>query len=478
MVDFVFGAGSILISAFWVILAITILVFIHELGHFLSAKYFGMRVDRFSVGFPPNIFGKKFGETEYVIGLTPLGGYVKIAGMVDESMDTDQLHSEPDPREYRAKPVWQRMIVITAGVIFNMILAAIIFTGLAASEGEVYVPAERVAGTYVADSSLAYRMGMRTGDDVIAINGERIERFTNLGTLDVLDPSNFSSDRLTVTVRRDGEDTTLTAPENIITQLSEEEGQFGLSVLPSIISGVADGSAAEEQSSLQSGDRIVSVAGDTVRYWAELVDRVRASGGVPVEVTWFRSDSLAQQVADSAVVRRTSDGVWMQSTIAPQAQEGGGFLLGVSPMMPGDLQSYFGAERETYGPVEAVGVGVEQTWNNTVAIVTQLKRLVTGRDDLMKSVGGPVKVAQFTSQAAAVGAGAFWRVVALLSITLAVMNILPIPALDGGHLVFLLYEAIFRREPSEKVRMALQQVGMVLLLCLMIFLVVNDLLRL
>src|SRR5690606_39035832 len=147
---------------FWVILAIMILVFVHELGHYLFAKLFKMRVDRFSIGFPPKIFGKRVGETEYVIGATPLGGYVKIAGMVDESMDTDFAQSEPKPWEFRSKPVWQRLIVITAGVAFNVLLAFFIFAGLKLAYGEDYIPAENIEGVYVEENSLAYNMGLRT----------------------------------------------------------------------------------------------------------------------------------------------------------------------------------------------------------------------------------------------------------------------------------------------------------------------------
>ena len=157
---------------FWVLVAITILVFVHEMGHFLAAKLFNMKVERFSVGFPPKVFGKQIGETEYVIGATPLGGYVRIAGMVDESLDTDNLHSEPGPREFRAKPVWQRIVVITAGVIFNILLAVAIFAGLKLAYGETYVPAENVEAVYVEDGSIAHEMGLRTGDRLVAVVAE------------------------------------------------------------------------------------------------------------------------------------------------------------------------------------------------------------------------------------------------------------------------------------------------------------------
>ena len=188
----------------WVLLAIMILVFVHEMGHFLFAKLFGMRVDRFSVGFPPNILKKEAGGTEYVVGLTPLGGYVKIAGMVDESMDTDFAGSEPQPWEFRSKPVWQRIVVITAGVVFNVLLAALVYISLRYTTGEMYIPAENVKGIYVEDGSPIHDIGIRTGDRVVAVNGRRLARADDIITLDAL-----TADRLTVTVERGGEELTL-----------------------------------------------------------------------------------------------------------------------------------------------------------------------------------------------------------------------------------------------------------------------------
>ena len=169
----------------WVLLAIMILVFVHELGHFLLAKLFKMRVEKFSVGFPPKVIGTTVGETEYVLGLTPLGGYVKISGMVDESMDSDQMASEPQPWEFRSKPVWQRILVIVAGVVFNMILAAIVFISLKASYGESYIP--NLGQVVVADSSIAYKMGIRSGDELVSINERLVSERAGLQAVRGLD---------------------------------------------------------------------------------------------------------------------------------------------------------------------------------------------------------------------------------------------------------------------------------------------------
>ena len=454
---------SILSYVFWVLLAITILVFVHEMGHFLAAKFFNMRVDRFSIGFPPVLFGRKIGQTEYVVGATPLGGYVKIAGMIDESLDAD-LDAEPEPYEYRAKPVWQRMIVISAGVIFNVILAAFIFFGLRLSYGEDYVPAENVKSVYVASGSIAYDMGLRTGDRFVAVNGQPLERFGELQA-----PEALMADTLTMTVERGGQRRTFTAPQDVATELSKAREQgLGISALPSLVSGVAEDSPAEK-AGLKPGDRITALGGAPVRFWGELVDRMQGSQGQPVTVQWMRPDS-ARGAAGAARQYEARITPMRNSTEET-------YLLGVAPPTPQQLQQEYGVRHVSYGIGEAALGGIEQTWGTARLIVISLERVFTGRDDFRESVGGPVAIARVTKEAADRGAAAFWRIVALLSITLAIMNFLPIPALDGGHFVFLLYEAITRRVPSVRVRMALQQAGMVVLILFMAFVIFNDIMR-
>lgn len=472
---------DVLASAFWIILAITILVFVHEMGHFLTAKWFGMRVERFSVGFPPKILGRKIGETEYVVGATPLGGYVKISGMIDESFDTEHLQTEPEPWEFRAKPVWQRTVVITAGVIFNVILAAIIFSGLKLSYGETYIPAENMGGAYVADSSVVYNMGLRTGDRIAAVNGRELERLDDLTNINAL-----LADTLRITVERSGERITFTGPPNIMTQMNRAGGGIGIALenyLPPVISGTSDGYPARE-AGLQAGDRIVAVDGDTIRFWMEMNDRVQASDGAPMVVRWLRPDSLAGEDARSdtsvaTLIRTTEAGPVYEATLTPQRDaESGRYLLGVRGPTQRMIEREFGAQRQQFGVGEALVAGTRDTWSNAKGIVVSLQRIFVGRESLRENLGGPVMVAQVTQEAAEAGAFYFWRIVAVLSITLAIMNILPIPALDGGQLLFLIYEGITRREPSTRVRMAAQQIGMILIIGFMAFLIFNDILRL
>ena len=475
---------SILTATFWVLVAITILVFIHELGHFLTAKYFGMRVERFSVGFPPKIFGRTYGDTEYVIGATPLGGYVKISGMIDESLETEHVEAKAEPWEFRAKPVWQRIVVITGGVVFNVILGVLIFAGIRWSEGDTYIPAANIDQVYVQDGTVAHDIGLRTGDRIQAVNGNAFERFDQ-----ILPPALVTADSLTITVRRNGRDTTLVGPRDIITRLSraqnEGEQPFGLSFAPPLIGGVQASSPADSVG-LRTGDRILTIAGDTIRFWQEMSERIQAAEGRPLSVRWFRPDSLASDpdAAATTLVDTQADGRVFQAEVAARYDDGADrYLFGIagprqSSVTQQMLYRQFGVQTDTYGPAASVRMGVIDAWTYSENIVVTLQRVIIGRDDFRESFGGPVMIAKVTSEAAEAGAVNFWRIVAILSVTLAIMNILPVPALDGGQLMFLIYEGITRRRPSVRVRLVAQQIGMILLLGFMTFLIFNDILRL
>lgn len=453
---------EILSYIFWVLLAITILVFVHELGHFLFAKLFKMRVERFSVGFPPKVIGRKIGETEYMIGATPLGGYVKIAGMVDESMDAEFEASEPQPWEFRAKPVWQRVVVIVAGVIFNMILAFAIYAGLKMAYGDEYIPAENIQAVYVSDGSIAHDMGMRTGDRVIAVSGQTLERHDDLMSVE-----HMMSDPMTITVERGSDTLTFSGPSDIMTQLNRAGG-FGISAHPSLVGSLTRNSPALE-AGIEPGDRIVGMNGRPVQFWAQVTDFMQENEGRPVEVAFIKAPEGA------LIAPRTGEPV--VATVTPREMDDR-YLLGVGLPATNMLWEEFGIRTLNYGPIEAVSAGATETWVTTRVIVTSLGRVFSGRENFRENVGGPIAIAQVTKQAAEAGAFFFWKIVAMLSITLAIMNILPIPALDGGHLMFLIYEGITRREPSLRVRMVMQQVGMIVLLVFMTFVIFNDLLRL
>ncbi len=440
----------------WILLtfipALMILVFVHELGHFWAARAFGMRVDRFSIGFPPNLLKKRFGQTEYVLGLTPLGGYVKIAGMVDESLDTEFKDEEPQPDEFRSKPLWQRMIVISAGVIMNMILALVIFFALTWGYGSSRVAHTEDGTVFVADSSVAaLDIGMQTGDRLLSIGGRA---YDSSGS--DIPVSSLISEPLVLEVEREGQRITLGGPENLMTRIQElpTGGLYGLGIYtwPSTIGRIAEGMPAD-LAGIQSGDQIVAINRTPVRYWPELGNHVKNSGGDSLQFTWMRDDG--------------NESVKHEATLAPVMNPNCEYVIGIGLEFT----------EISHGPVASAGMAWSDTWNNTGAIVASLWQIASGKESVRENLGGPVMVANVIGEAASSGARPFWHIVAILSITLAIVNILPIPVLDGGHLMFLVYELFARREPPMKVRIFLQQAGMILLLILMAFLITNDVIR-
>ena len=256
---------SILQTVLIFVAAIFILVLVHELGHFLAAKLFGMRVERFSIGFPPRLVGVKKGDTDYCISALPLGGYVKISGMVDESMDDSFEASEPKDYEYRSKPVWQRMIVITAGVIFNMLLAYAIFAVITFSHGVNQIPAENIQGMYIPDTSTAADVGFETGDRLVAVNDKEIE-YVRRGQF--FSMSDITSRSLSFTVERDGEMITIEPPADFLDYLARNPEFLELqNALPSKVGAVAEDTPAEK-AGLQEGDEIIAIDGEEIGYWA------------------------------------------------------------------------------------------------------------------------------------------------------------------------------------------------------------------
>lgn len=429
------------------IAAIFILVTIHELGHFIAAKIFGMRVNKFSIGFPPKIFGFKKGETEYVLGATPLGGYVQIAGMIDESMDTEFIEEEVKPDEFRAKPVWQRIIVITAGVIFNFLLAVLIFSSIAFTYGETVIPVDSIKGIYVADGSVADQIGLQTGDRLIGVNGNRATYFQ-----EILNPAEITGRELTFMVERDGEVITLQTPDNFLDLIGQEGFINELSFLPSRFSGVLEDSPAEE-AGLQEGDIVRSVNGEPVAYWQQLVEKIQNADG-PLNIQVERNGDL------------------VSTTVTPDPETN---MIGIAQT---SAEYAFTVEQLNYNLAESLQRGVNRSNATVVGIVQGLGKMFSGDISVRDNVGGPVAIANFTREATDRGGWlGFWNITAFLSITLAIMNMLPIPALDGGHFMFLVYEGITRREPSPKVRMALQQIGFVFLIGLFILITFNDILR-
>jgi len=427
--------------------ALMILVFIHELGHFLAAKLFGMRVERFSVGFPPRVWGFKKGDTDYCIGATPLGGYVKISGMVDESMDNEFLEQEPQPWEYRSKPVWQRMVVITAGVIFNMILAFVIFSGMIMTNGKLVVPVENIDGLYVPEESILHEIGFRKNDKIIGVNGEEVPYFN-----DLVSASALTSENLNYQILRNGEEITIPVASSFLDSIQTRGFIDGNSIAPSIFSQIERGSPAAE-AGLEVGDKVTALNGEEVTTWLAFFDIVGENeDGVPIDLTIDRG------------------GEALSFSIIPNEDN----KIGVR-----GPETYQYGTRIEYGFLESIAAGWNETGDQTTGILQGFARMIKGDISVRQNLGGPIAIAEMTKQATdSNGWIGFWTITALLSITLAIMNILPIPALDGGHLVFLIYEGITRKEPTEKVRIIAQNIGFFVLVTLMIFVVFNDVIKL
>ncbi|MGC8773945.1 MAG: RIP metalloprotease RseP [Chlorobaculum sp.] len=451
---------ELLNTIFFFVIAIFILVTAHEFGHFITARIFGMRVDRFFIGFDfwgIKLWQKKIGETEYGIGAFPIGGYVKIAGMIDESMDTDHVSQEVQPWEFRAKPVWQRLIVLAGGVAMNMVLAAVIFIGITAIFGESQTSIKTPA--YVEPNSVFASMGLKNGDRLLSVNGKKFQYWEQ-----ALDPEQLSASPVRFTIERDGQELTLTAPKDFLTKINESPS-LGLSpAIPPVIDQVLPNSPAEKAGILP-GSLITAINSQPITDWSQVLEIVSGNAGKPLNVTWthiYKPDD-APLTAD----RIRSEGKSFTTEVTPN-QSG---KIGIS------LKQTIESKRIAIPFPQALVSGIEQTWKASVLTIQGFGKIFSGQEDFRKSVGGPLKIARVANQSAEQGPISFISFVAVLSISLAVINILPIPALDGGQFVLNAIEGIMGREIPFEVKMRIQQVGMTLLLMLFAYFMINDLLN-
>ncbi len=423
-----------------IILSLSILVGLHEFGHLLAAKFFGMRVEQFSIGFPPKLLSFNYGGTEYALSLIPLGGYVKISGMIDESLDTEAMKEEPKEWEFRTKPAWQRLIVMLGGIFVNVILGIIIFIGLTYFVGDPYMSKDSVNKLGGIEAlELAEGIGLQDGDQIIKINGQEFDDF-----FDVYNPDNLLTEDAYYTVMRSGSMVDVNIPSNFIENFNDKEmaGKFLTFKAPLILDFIAEGSVAERVG-LQRGDKITEFNGNAVYSFQQFANLVKANKQDSITFTVDRGGELLS---------------FKENFVGETA-------LGVRSKTPE-------MDIKRYGLGESVVIGTGKAFGIIFTQLKAFKKIFSGDLSLRKSLSGPIGIAK------AYGGdwqwGRFWRMTGLLSMVLAFMNLLPIPALDGGHVVFLTYEILSGRKPSDKVLEGAQKVGMVLLLALMVFVFGND----
>ena len=440
-----------LIKALQVILALSVLILIHELGHFTFAKIFGIRVDKFYLFFDAwgvklfstkskwfiKLFPKAASwETEYGIGWLPLGGYCKIAGMVDESMDTEHLQNEPQPWEFRTKPAWQRLLVMAGGVLFNFILAIVVYTGILSKWGESYISNE---GNSIYVNELAYDMGFRNGDQILMYDDYRPENFG------MLQAELARQGVKKATVLRDGDTLNIYIDHNRIGEILQSPGMFDLAV-PFIVAEVSESSPNKELGILP-GDQIIMIGGKKTPFIQDARPILLEHAGEAVDATFIRgADSLDMTVqVDTA----GTIGVFLQR---PEVKT------------------------KEYTFISAIPGGVTKTFKTIGGYLKDLKLVATPSTEAYKSVGSFIAIGQVFPSAW--DWYSFLNILAMLSIMLGVMNLIPIPALDGGHMVFTLYEIITGRKPSDKFLYVMQIIGMILVFGLMFLAFGNDIARL
>ena len=488
---------TVLIKVLQFFLSLSILVFVHELGHFLAAKAFKTRVDKFYLFFdwgfslfrckkvdgkwrfkffsknvPENYTiteyrdakGKKqkkydlvdlstlpeddwrqSDSTEYGIGWFPLGGYNKIAGMIDESMDKSQMQQPPQPWEFRSKPAWQRFIIMVAGVFMNVLLAVTIYIGLLAKEGEQYLPTAEVNKYGISVDSLGYELGLRDGDKILSIDGEYVENFQQIPMQIILDKAK------TIEVERNGKDMVINLPEDAVSKLlSSQDASFITFRVPFMVADVIDKSAAKE-GGLEVGDIIIGINDVETPYYQDFVKTIKQYKNQDITIKVVRDFdtlALAMHLPEEGVI--------------------GAYLAPIS--------TCFDLETKEYSFLQAIPAGFSKTFTELGDYWKQVKLIFNPKTKAYESVGGFISIGKIFPDTWIWSL--FWRMTAFLSVALAVMNILPIPALDGGHILFLFFEIITRRKPSDKFMEVAETVGLILVLGLVILANGNDIIRL
>lgn len=442
----------LLLSGGWVqalqlIAALSVLILLHEFGHFFFARVFKTRVEKFYLffdflfPFPGllnfSLFKKKSGDTEYGLGWFPLGGYVKIAGMVDESMDKEAMALPPQPWEYRSKKPYQRLFIMLGGIIMNVIVAMVIYAFMFGIWGEEYLPTQNATYGIVADS-IGQSIGLQNGDKVVAVDGKPVARFNKI-TAEII-----FNEAKTVTVQRGEATVDVNIPEGTIRQIiKSQRNSFIGPRMPLVISDVSAKGEAERMG-LKAGDSLVAVNGNPVMFFDEFEKIKQASAGKPIELT---------------VVRNKTELVTLAGTV-PATK-----ILGLVAKTP---DAFFKYDNIKYNPIEAMGKGVTYTVDQFGNYWRQFKMIFTSKEiKASESLGGIVSFGKLFSPV--FSWYDFLALTAFISIILAFMNLLPIPGLDGGYVIFLIFEMISGRKVNDKLMERATTVGLVLLLVLMVY---------
>ncbi|WP_452220537.1 RIP metalloprotease RseP [Lacinutrix salivirga] len=433
------------------LLSLSLLIVLHELGHFIPAKLFKTRVEKFYLFFDVkfSLFKKKIGETVYGIGWLPLGGYVKIAGMIDESMDTEAMAKPPQPWEFRSKPAWQRLIIMLGGVFVNFVLALIIYILASFAYGDADIATASLKDGYLIENPVLKSIGFETGDNILAIDD--VEIYNDSEIIDHI----IGAEK--VTVNRDGQPKTIELPVDFLGQLSSSKKEYGLFKLrfPFIVEKVLD-TSLNKSVDLKSGDILKTINGLPAEYDDQLEPLIKSNKGQTVSSTFLRDNQIIERplIID---------------------EYGKLDILRANSMQKFEELGYLTITRKEYTFAESFGVGLNKFTDKIGSYFGQLKAIFNPSTGAYKGVGGFKAI--FDIFPSTWSWQAFWYLTAFLSIMLGVLNLLPIPALDGGHVMFLLYEMISGRKPSEKFLERAQMIGFFILIALVLFANGNDIFK-
>ena len=432
-------------------LSLSLIIVLHELGHYLPAKFFKIKVEKFYLFFDVkfSLFKKKIGETVYGIGWLPLGGYVKIAGMIDESMDTEQMREDPKPWEFRTKPSWQRLVIMLGGVTVNFILAVVIYIGLAYNNGKTFVPLDSIRDGFLIENPILNEIGFKTGDRIISVDDKQLSTYSELRT-SLISASVYQ-------VERSGEFLEISLPKDFLGRLSSQKNTTIFELrMPFVIQEVLDGSLNKTYD-LQKGDIITSINGKKINYVDELIPVLSKNRNTTVEVELLRGSFTVQKTLN--VDAEGKLGIMHGASMADNIKLG---LLEVSTIQ--------------YSFLESIGVGINNFVSFSVFYLEQFVAIFNPSTGAYKGLGGFIAIGDIFPPSW--DWGKFWNTTALLSVMLGILNLLPIPALDGGHAMFLIYEMITGRKPSDKFLQTAQIIGFIILMSLVIFANGNDIYKL